>query len=147
LKKEKSSAIFKQVTDVFNAFFGATKYFDKISPWSCIDADFNRRVLETISDKNCPPEDFLSCIDFLTTCAEDSQGAQNVFDMKIINRLCKVEMFKNIETCKRYNATSRNPVHVLWLRTLFLLKQLAFILIKNSGMIHSFLEFIRTYQA
>lgn len=146
LKTEKSQSIFKQVTDVFNALFGLTKDFPQITPWSCIDAEFNRQVLETIGDKNCKPQDYLSCIDFLTTCAQDSEGAQKVFEMKIISWLCKIEMFRKIESCKKYNSSSRNTTHILWIRTLFLLRQLAFMLIKNSGMIHSFLEFFKTYQ-
>lgn len=85
------------------------------------------------------------CLDFLTFSAREN--SEQLFEMKILSLLGKVKLLNEIEKAKKYhlNGESRNPIHVLWIRTLFFVKQMADKLIDKAGYIHSFIEFIKVF--
>ena len=111
-------------------------------------------IMRPLSESTTTPQEILTMIKFLITCASTKEGALLVYNWNGISSLCECKILKDfldnqtddpLTQDGMYIGEERNAIHLLWCWALFLMRKLAEQLFHSPSILKSLSHFIALF--
>jgi hypothetical protein len=117
-----------------------------ISLFRMSDSIVLKKIMFKITQKDCSEAQYLTSIKFMIAYSSLADGANHLFEERVINALVSAHCLKNMNEEECYESQERNNKHILWLWTLHLMRQLTSMLIHDSEYTYNLIFFINAYE-